>query len=50
MMNRTRNTRMRPHDEDILEILEWTPTVTEDPDVLEILEAYEAELVLRGHL
>lgn len=50
MTSRTRNTRIRPYDEDVLHLLDWTPSVTEDPDVMDLLAAYEAELILRGHL
>lgn len=50
MINYKRARRLDGIEGDILDILDYTPTVAEDDDVEALLDAYEAELLLHGHL
>lgn len=50
MINAHRAARLNSIEDDLDDLLGWEPSVTEDPDVMDLLNAYEAELILRGHL
>lgn len=50
MINIHRAARLEAIEDDILDILDYTPTIADDPDILDILDTFEEELIASGHL
>lgn len=50
MIHPARASRLTAIEDDLLDILDYTPTIVEDPDVLDMLNAFEEELIRNGDL
>ena len=50
MINAHRAARLIAIEDDILDILDYAPTIADDPDILDILDSYESELIRAGVL
>lgn len=50
MIHPARADRLIAIEEDLDDILDYTPTIVDDPDILALLDQYEAELIQNGDL
>lgn len=50
MIHPARAARLDAIESDLLDLLDFHPTITDDPEVLDLLDAYESELIRNGDL